>query len=210
MIRPVLIRSSTGPPGPRSWSEKELNSLAGMCWHLVMSFSRLCFAAILLSGFGFFALPAESADQPNFVIFFTDDQGYNDASCFGSPLIDTPHLDRMAEEGLKLTSFYTQPVCGVSRAALLTGSYPIRVGEPNNVKNLHTILHPEEITLPEVLRKAGYATGMVGKWHLAGGGRGASWKRELLPNAQGFDYWFGAPSHNGTTRVVPEAGATPN
>lgn len=169
-----------------------------------MSFSRLSFAAILLSGLGFFALPAESTDQPNFVIFFTDDQGYNDASCFGSPLIETPHLDRMAEEGLKLTSFYTQPVCGVSRAALLTGSYPIRVGEPNNVKNLHTILHPEEITLPEVLRTAGYATGIVGKWHLAGGGRGASWKRELLPNAQGFDYWFGTPSHNGTTRVVPE------
>ena len=115
-----------------------------------MSFSRLSFAAILLSGLCFFALPADSTDQPNFVIFFTDAQGYNDASCFGSPLIETPHLDRMAEEGLKLTSFYTQPVCGVSRAALLTGSYPIRVGEPKNVKNLQTILHPEEITLPEV------------------------------------------------------------
>lgn len=109
----------------------------------------------------------------------------------------------MAAEGLKLTSFYAQPVCGVSRAALLTGSYPIRVGEPGNVKNLHTVLHPEEITLPEVLRDAGYATGMVGKWHLAGGGRGDSWNRDLLPNAQGFDYWFGAPSHNGTTRLVP-------
>lgn len=147
---------------------------------------------------------AAKQDRPNLVIFFTDDQGYNDASCFGSPLIKTPHLDQMAEEGLKLTSFYAQPVCGVSRAALLTGSYPIRVGEPGNTKALHTILHPDEITLPEMLRGAGYATGMVGKWHLAGGGRGKSWKQHLLPNAQGFDYWFGAPSHNGTTRVVPK------
>ncbi|MEM7602778.1 MAG: sulfatase-like hydrolase/transferase, partial [Verrucomicrobiota bacterium] len=87
---------------------------------------------------------AIAEDRPNFVIFFTDDQGYNDVGCFGSPLIETPRLDRMAEEGLKLTSFYVQPVCGVSRAALMTGSYPIRVGEPNNQKNLHTILHPDE------------------------------------------------------------------
>jgi arylsulfatase len=144
------------------------------------------------------------ATKPNIVIFFTDDQGYNDVGCFGSPLIETPNLDRMAAEGLRLTSFYAQPVCGVSRAALMTGSYPIRVGEPANRKNLHTVLHPKEITLAEVLRDAGYATGMIGKWHLAGSGRGNSWNRDLLPNAQGFDYWFGSPSHNGTTRLVPE------
>ena len=149
-------------------------------------------------------LQGADRDKPNLIIFFTDDQGYNDVGCFGSPLIKTPNFDQMAKQGLKLTSFYAQPVCGVSRAALMTGCYPIRVGEPGNGKALHTILHPDEITLPEVLREAGYATGMVGKWHLAGGGRGASWKQELLPNAQGFDYWFGAPSHNGTTRVVPK------
>lgn len=159
---------------------------------------RLLLTLILLQG------ACLGADKPNFVIFFTDDQGYNDVGCFGSPLIKTPHIDRMAEEGLRLTSFYVQPVCGVSRAALMTGCYPIRVGEPANRKNLHTILHPEEYTIAELLRDAGYSTGMIGKWHLAGGGRGDSWNRELLPNAQGFDYWFGAPSHNGTTRVVPE------
>ena len=149
------------------------------------------------------AAKPKTGKQPNIIVIFTDDQGYNDVGCFGSPLINTPHLDQMAAEGLKLTSFYAQPVCGVSRAALLTGSYPIRVGEPGNKKNLHTVLHPSEITIPEVLREAGYATGMIGKWHLAGSGRGDSWNRDLLPNAQGFDYWFGSPSHNGTTRVVP-------
>ena len=90
----------------------------------------------------------KTGKQPNIIVIFTDDQGYNDVGCFGSPLIETPHLDQMAAEGLKLTSFYAQPVCGVSRAALLTGSYPIRVGEPGNKKNLHTVLHPSEITIP--------------------------------------------------------------
>jgi arylsulfatase A-like enzyme len=73
----------------------------------------------------------------------------------------------MATEGVRLTSFYAQPVCGVSRAALMTGSYPIRVAEPGNVKRLHTVPHPREVTMAEVLEQAGYATGMMGKWHLA-------------------------------------------
>ncbi len=132
------------------------------------------------------------ASKPNFVLFFTDDQGYNDVGCFGSPLIKTPHLDRMAAGGLRLTNFYAQPVCGVSRAALMTGSYPIRVGEPGNKKNLHTILHPEEITLAEVLRDVGYATGIIGKWHLGNKGDGpGGYVPETMPNAQGFDYFYG-------------------
>jgi len=108
-------------------------------------------------------------EKPNFVIFFTDDQGYNDVGCFGSPLIKTPRLDKMAAEGMRLTSFYAQPVCGPSRAALMTGCYPIRLAEPGNKKNAHTIVHPKEITIAEMLKGAGYATGLVGKWHLAGG-----------------------------------------
>lgn len=161
---------------------------------------------VIAMALGLPAAPKAATDaepRPNFVIFFTDDQGYHDAGCFGSPLIETPNFDRMAAEGLKLTSFYVQPVCGVSRAALMTGCYPVRVGEPSNRKNLHTILHPQEVTLAEVLRDAGYATGMVGKWHLADRKDG-DWISGLLPNAQGFDSWFGTPSHNGTTRTVPE------
>jgi arylsulfatase len=139
--------------------------------------------------------------RPNFILFFTDDQGYNDVGCFGSPKIRTPNFDRMAREGLRLTSFYAQSVCGPSRATLMTGCYPIRVGEPGNTKGQHTILHPKEVTVAEVLKQAGYATGMVGKWHLAGGRRNA-YPPELMPRAQGFDSFFGTPLHNGFTREV--------
>lgn len=142
-----------------------------------------------------------SGKRPNFIIFFTDDQGYNDVGCFGSPFIRTPNFDRMAREGTKFTSFYAQPVCGPSRAALMTGCYPIRVGEPQNKKKQHTVLHPKEITIAEVLKDAGYATGMVGKWHLAGS-RKNKYDPKLMPNGQGFDYFFGTPLHNGFTRTV--------
>ena len=149
----------------------------------------------------------ENPTRPNFVIFFTDDQGYNDVGVYGSPLIKTPNFDRMAAEGMRFTSFYAQPVCGPSRAALMTGSYPIRTGEPGNIKHEHTMLHPEEVTMAEALKTRGYATALIGKWHLAGSdptearprGRGP-FPPELMPNAQGFDYFYGTPMHNGTTR----------
>jgi arylsulfatase len=143
----------------------------------------------------------QSVKKPNFIIFFTDDQGYNDVGCFGSPFIRTPNLDRMAKEGMKFTSFYAQPVCGPSRAALMTGCYPIRVAEPGNKKNQHTVLHPKEITVAEVLKSAGYATALIGKWHLAGG-RKNKYEPRLMPNAQGFDHFLGTPLHNGFTRTV--------
>ncbi len=148
------------------------------------------------------------AQRPNFVVIFTDDQGYNDLGCQGSPLLRTPRIDRMAEEGTRFTSFYAQVVCGPSRAALLTGCYPIRAAEPDNRKNPHTILHPREITIAEMLKQAGYATGIFGKWHLAGnGGRKhgpgtGPWPKELMPNSQGFDRFFGTPAHNGFTRTL--------
>jgi arylsulfatase len=151
---------------------------------------------------------AKSDRKPNFVIFLTDDQGYNDVGCFGSPKIKTPHFDRMAREGIVLTSYYVgSPVCGPSRAALMTGCYPMRIAEPQNKKNLHTIPHTKEIMLPEVLKQVGYATGLIGKWHLAGGlRRDGNYPPDLMPNGQGFDYFYGTPLHNGTTpTVTPKA-----
>jgi len=141
--------------------------------------------------------------RPNIVLIFTDDQGYQDLGCFGSKRIRTPHIDRMAAEGIRFTSFYAQAVCGPSRAALMTGCYPIRVAEPGNRKNQHTILHPKEVTLAEVLQDAGYTTACIGKWHL-GQRRGDSWNPATMPGGQGFDYFFGTPRYNGF-RVTVEA-----
>lgn len=95
---------------------------------------------------------------PNIILIFTDDQDYQELGCFGSKTIRTPNLDRMAAEGVRLTSFYAQPVCGVSRSALMMGCYPIRIAEPGNVKRLRTVPHPKETTMAEVLKRAGYAT----------------------------------------------------
>ena len=156
-----------------------------------------------LTGFSLFGKPES---QPNIILIFTDDQGYNDLGCFGSEKIKTPHLDRMAEEGMILKHFYAQPVCGVSRAALMTGSYPIRVAEPHNIKQLHTVPHPKEITVAESLKEAGYATALIGKWHLAGNPKESdnSFRSELMPNAQGFDYFYGTPRFNGFTVYVDD------
>ena len=105
--------------------------------------------------------------KPNFVVIFTDDQGYQDLGCFGSPDIRTPRLDQMAKQGMKFASFYAQPICGPSRAALMTGCYPMRVAERGNTKQVHPILHQDEITIAEVLKTRGYATACFGKWDLA-------------------------------------------
>lgn len=147
-----------------------------------------------------------SESRPNIILIFTDDQGYQDLGCFGSTNIKTPHLDQMATEGLRLTSFYAQPVCGVSRAALMTGSYPIRIAEPGNTKRLHTVPHPREVTMAEVLKSAGYATGIIGKWHLAVERKGLAndFDPTTMPNAQGFDFFYGTPKFNGFTVNVAD------
>ncbi len=165
-----------------------------------MKFLSFLFSILLPSTF------ILEAEPPNIILIFTDDQGYQDLGCFGSEKIKTPHLDRMAEEGLMLTSFYAQPVCGVSRGALMTGSYPIRIAEPGNIKELHTVPHPKEITMAETLKEAGYATALIGKWHLAGNPSGPdkSYDPELMPNAQGFDYFYGTPRFNGFTVYVED------
>jgi arylsulfatase A-like enzyme len=140
-------------------------------------------------------LAPSDAAKPNFVVIFADDLGYGDLGCFGSKTIKTPHLDRMAEEGMRLTSFYGQTVCGPSRAALMTGCYPLRVAIKNNVVETHPHLHTKEVTIAEVLKKVGYATAAFGKWDLAGHSQ-LKYAPELLPTHQGFDYFFGTPSSN--------------
>ncbi len=133
--------------------------------------------------------------KPNFVIIFCDDLGYGDLACFGHPTIKTPHLDRMAAEGIKFTQFYSaSSVCTPSRAALLTGRLPIRSGMCNSKRR---VLFPDsagglpasEITLAEVLKEQGYATAAIGKWHLGH-------LPQYLPTNNGFDSYFGIPYSN--------------
>ena len=137
----------------------------------------------------------QATDRPNFIIIFTDDQGYQDVGCFGSPDIRTPRLDAMAKQGMKFTSFYAQPVCGPSRAALMTGCYPMRVAERGHIKQVHPILHEDEITLAEVLKPSGYATACFGKWDLAKHAQ-TGFFMDLFPTRQGFDYFYGTPTSN--------------
>ena len=145
------------------------------------------------------------AKLPNIILIFTDDQGYNDLGCFGSKTIKTPNLDRLASEGLRLTNFYAQAVCGPSRSALMTGCYPIRIGEKGNIKNLHTEPAPQEIFMSQVLKSAGYATALIGKWHQGTKGNGpAGFDPATMPNAKGFDYFYGTPLYNGFTVQVDD------
>jgi arylsulfatase A-like enzyme len=135
---------------------------------------------------------AENASKPNFIIIFADDQGYNDLGCFGSEKIKTPNIDQLASEGRKFTSFYVPcSVCSPSRAALLTGCYPKRVGMEKHVlfPKSDYGLNPAEHTIANHLKGLGYATACIGKWHLGH-------LPELLPRQQGFDSYFGIPYSN--------------
>ena len=134
--------------------------------------------------------------QPNIILIFCDDLGYGDLSCYGSELNRTPRLDRMAEEGIRFTDFYVPaPLCTPSRAGLMTGCYPKRVGLDYGYRNGTLFpgdplgLNPAEITLPRILKDAGYATKMVGKWHLGD-------QPAFLPEQFGFDSYFGLPYSN--------------
>ena len=139
---------------------------------------------------------AQTTKRPqNFVVIFCDDLGYGDIGAFGNPTIRTPHLDRMAAEGQRWTSFYSaDSVCTPSRAALLTGRLPIRTGMFSDTRR---VLFPDsagglpqsEITIAELLKTRGYATAAIGKWHLG-------WQPEYLPMKQGFDSYLGIPYSN--------------
>ena len=153
-----------------------------------------------------FPIYAEAAippSQPNFILIMADNLGYGDIEPFGSKLHRTPNLNRMAREGRRLTSFYSASgVCTPSRAALMTGCYPRRVGLDWTPEDGHVLrpvspngLHPKEVTIAEVLKKAGYTTACIGKWHLGD-------QPEFLPTRQGFDYFLGLPYSDDMTHAT--------
>jgi arylsulfatase A len=162
--------------------------------------SMLCavFAFIVLCSWGGTAWSAEPRPT-NVIIILSDDQGYSDLGCYGSPRIKTPRIDRMAAEGIRFTDFYAAAsVCTPSRAALLTGCYPTRIGmgefpllpggKPWQTRvlfrNAPFGLNPAETTIAGILRSAGYATACIGKWHLGD-------QKPFLPTSHGFDQYFG-------------------
>ena len=163
------------------------------------NFSR---AAALLLALLVISPQLQSAQRPpNVIVIFADDLGYGDLGCFGHPTIRTPQLDRMASEGMKLTQFYSAaPVCTPSRAALMTGRLPARNGMCSNKRrvlfpNSKSGIPASEITLAEALKKQGYATACIGKWHLGH-------LPPHLPTSNGFDSYFGIPYSNDMDRVA--------
>jgi len=134
---------------------------------------------------------AADTKKPNFIVIFCDDQGYQDLGCFGSPNIKTPNIDRLAAEGMRFTDFYSAYcVCSASRASLLTGCYQPRINMPGVLwPHSNVGLHPDEVTIADLLKTKGYATICIGKWHVGD-------KPQTLPTAQGFDTYFGLPYSN--------------
>ncbi len=123
------------------------------CWRLLVGIG-----ALFVWGVGF-------AASPNVVLIMTDDQGYGDLGCHGNPVLQTPELDRLYRESVRLTNFHVSPFCTPTRAALMTGRYPGRTGAYRTSSG-RTMMHPEERTIADVFRANGYVTGMMGKWHL--------------------------------------------
>jgi len=144
--------------------------------------------------------PVPPSPTPNVIVVFCDDLGYADVGVFGARGFATPHLDRLAAEGIRLTRFYAaQGVCSASRAALLTGCYPNRIGIAGALgPNASIGIHPQETTLGELVKPQGYATGIFGKWHLGD-------RREFLPVHHGFDEFLGLPYSNDMWPNHPEA-----
>jgi len=133
------------------------------------------------------ATDAAAASTPNVVFMLVDDQGYYDLGCYGATEVNTPHIDALADGGVRLADYYAAaPICSPSRAGLLTGCYPRRVGLATWVQRADSPagIHPDELTLAELFRQNGYRTTCIGKWHLG-------FHRPFLPQSQGFDEYFG-------------------
>lgn len=145
--------------------------------------------ATLLAGFTH--VQTHNGDKPNVVIVFIDDEGYGDVGCYGATGFETPNLDQMASKGMRFTNFYSaQPVCSASRAGLLTGCYPNRIGFSGALFPRDTIgMNPEELTIAEMFKEQGYKTACFGKWHVG-------WQKEFLPLQHGFDEYTGIPYSN--------------
>ena len=168
--------------------------------HLALSWRslfKLCVALFaLLSPSSTHA--AEPTRLPNVVLIFTDDQGYGDVGCFGATDIKTPHIDRLAADGRRFTSFYvSQAVCTASRAALMTGCYANRVGLQGALNHQSNVgIHADELLLPELFQQRGYATAIFGKWHLGH-------RPQFSPLRNGFDEFFGLPYSNDNGQKHP-------
>ena len=143
------------------------------------------------------ALQSADTTAPNIIVIFCDDLGYGDLGCYGSTKNRTPHVDQLAADGMMFTDFYSSsPVCTPSRASLMTGCYPRRVGMHEDFTGHWVLiprsrrgLNPEEATVAEVLKSQGYVTACVGKWHLGD-------QPQHLPTEHGFDYYYGIPYSN--------------
>ena len=154
-----------------------------------------CFAALLA-----FATHLHAAERPpNVILIVADDLGYADVGVYGAKGFTTPNLDRLAQEGIRFTDFHVaQAVCSASRAAIMTGCYPNRIGIEGAMEPWYKFgIHEDELTLPKMMKQKGYATGMVGKWHLGT-------PTEFLPTHRGFDEWFGLPYSNDQWPLHPE------
>src|SRR5688500_15659556 len=158
--------------------------------HCVRDLPHNAFRLLLLSLLSAVGAAATAAERPNVVFIVADDLGYGELGCYGGKEIPTPQIDSIARHGVRFTNAYvTAPFCAASRAAILTGRYQTRFGFENNPIGAANAdpaigLPLTEATLPEVLRNAGYATGLIGKWHLGGAPK-------FNPQRRGFDTFFG-------------------